>query len=121
MYVERHEVSLTTNGSGAATGYTPVITGRVLGIVYVKGTFADGVDFTITAEATGQAILALTDQNTSGVFYPRVQVHGATGTALTLDGARLMVEPVAVAKDRVKIVIAQGGDTKAGTVHVIVG
>lgn len=121
MYAERHAVALTTNGSGDATGYTPVVSGRVLGVRYAKTDFANGVNFTITAEATGEAILTLTDQNASGTFYPRSQVHGPTGTGLTLDGTRTASEPVVVANDRVKVVVAAGGDTKTGTVHVLIG
>lgn len=121
MHVERHVVTLTTDASGDVIGYTPVVSGRVLGVRYVKTDFANGADITVTAEATGEAILALTDQNASGTFYPRQQVHGATGTGLTYDGTRTMNEPVAVANDRIKIVVAQGGDTKTGTVHVVVG
>jgi hypothetical protein len=121
MQVERHVISLTTDSGGAATGYSGTVSGRVLGIVYVKTDFANGVDFTITAEATGEAILTLTDQNTAAAFYPRSQVHGPTGTALTLDGTRTANEPIYVANDRVKVVVAQGGNAKSGTVHVLVG
>lgn len=121
MYVERHPVSLATDSSGNATGYTPHVSGRVLAVIYGKVDFANGVDITVTAEATAQPILALTDQNASGTFYPRQQVHGATGTGLTTDGTRLLVEPVVVANDRVKVVVAQGGDTKTGTVTLVVG
>lgn len=121
MHAQRHVVSLTTDASGDATGYTPNVTGRVLAIRYVKTDFADGVDFTITAEATGQAILTLTNQNASGSFYPRVPVQDEAGADATLDGTRKMREPVVLAHDRVKIVVASGGDTKTGAVHVIVG
>lgn len=121
MHAERHVLSIVTDSDGGATAYTPVVTGRVLSVVYVKGDFADGVDFTITLEATGQSVLALTDQNTSGTFYPRVGVHDAAGAAATLDGTRLMRDCVVAARDRVKVVIAQGGSVKSGTVHVVIG
>lgn len=121
MYVRRETVSLTTNGSGAATGYTGVVTGRVLGVIYTKTDFSDGVDITITAEATGEAILTLSNQNSSGTFYPRVAVHGGDGTALTYDSSEPVSEPVAVAQDRIKIDVASGGSGKTGTVAVIIG
>jgi hypothetical protein len=89
VQVERHIVTLTTAVGGAATGYTPVIRGRILGIVYVKTDFADGVDFTITAEATGESILTLSNQNTSGAFYPRTGVHDTAGAAALYAGAVL--------------------------------
>jgi YD repeat-containing protein len=112
VYAERHRLTLVTDASGDAVAYTPHVLGRVLAVVYTKdGTtpFANGVDLTVTAEATAQAILALTDQNASGTFYP------------PWTGTRTVNEPVTVAGDRVKVVVAQGGDTKTGTVDVIVG
>jgi len=121
MHVQRHVVTIVTDASGDAIGYTPNVTGRVLGIRYVKTDYANGVDFTITALATGEAIMAGTDVNASASFYPRVGVTDAAGAAATLDGTRLARDAVHVANDRVKIVVASGGDTKTGTFHVIVG
>lgn len=124
MYAERHTVTLTTDGSGNATGYTPVVSGRVLAVHYVKaasGGFADGVDFDVTVESTGEVLLDKDDINASASFYPRKQVHDTTGTAATLDGTRAMREPVVVAEDRVKIAVASGGDTKSGSVIVVIG
>jgi hypothetical protein len=121
MYAQRYSVSLTTASDGTATGYTPPVNGRILAVIYQKTDFANGVDFTITLEATGEPILTLTDQNASGTFYPRVPVQDAAGADATLDGTRKMREPVRAADDRVKIVIAQGGSVKTGTVLVVVG
>ncbi len=124
MYAEVKSISLTTNASGAATAYSEVVTGRILAIRYEKpssGSFVDGVDFTITLEKTAEAIVTLTDCNASANFYPRVQVHDASGVGATTDGTRLLREPVVAVNDRVKVVVASGGDTKAGTIHVTVG
>lgn len=121
MHATREIVSLTTDSNGDATGYTNRVTGRILGIVYAKTDFANGVDFTITLDTTGQAILTLTNQNSGAAFYPRVPVHDEAGAGATLDGTRAMRDCVVAADDRVKIVVAQGGNTKTGTVSVIVG
>lgn len=121
MYAERHAVSLTTDASGDVTGYTPVVSGRVLAVQYVKNDFDNGADFAITGETSGLAILTLTDQNSSATFYPRAGVCGPTGTALTYDGTRTVNEPVVVAGERVKVVVAQGGNAKSGTVYVVIG
>lgn len=125
MYAERHAVSLTTDASGAATGYTPVVSGRVLGVRVVvpgSGGIEATADITITAEATGQAILTLTNQNGSGSYYPRVPTHDTAGAAaLYAAGGTAVLDAIAVGQDRIKIVVAQGGDTKACTVHVLIG
>lgn len=124
MYASRETVSLTTDADGAATGYSPVVTGRILALVYVKPasvSFSDGVDFTVTLEGTAEPIYTGTNVNASTVVYPRVGVHDATGAAATTDGTRLLREPVFAALDRVKIVVASGGDTKNGSFLVVVG
>lgn len=121
MFVQRHVVTITVDASGDGTSYTPVITGQILGIRYVKTDYANGVDFTVTLDVTGESIMVGTDVNASATFYPRVGVTDAAGAAVTLDGTRLMRDCVFAAADRVKIVVAQGGVSKTGAFHVIVG
>jgi len=121
-YAQRHTVSLTTDASGDATGYTPVITGRIQTIIYAKADFADGVDFTVTAEATGQAIWAEANVNASAIRAPRQATHDTIGVAsLYAVGGEPVEDHICVANDRIKIVIAQGGATKTGAVTVILG
>jgi len=122
MYAERHAVTVTTDADGAGTGYTPVVTGNVLAIHYVKADFADGVDFTITAEATGESIWAQVNVNASASVAPRQATHSTAGVAALYAAAGVAVlAPVTVAADRVKIAVASGGDTKSGTFMLIVG
>jgi len=123
MHAERHVVHLTTASDGSATGYTPNVTGRVLEIHYAKNDFANGVDFTITAELDGDVIATLSDVNASATWRPRVQSHDAGGAEAYLDGDSNaeMLEPKTLVNDRVKIVVAAGGSVKTGAVHVIVG
>lgn len=120
-YAQRHVVSVTTDGSGDATAYTPVITGKVCTIIYTKTDFADGVDFTITAEATGETIWAENDVNASKTVAPRQATHTTAGVAALYAAAGVAVlDDIVVAQDRVKIVIASGGVTKSGTFIVVV-
>ena len=121
-YVQRHAVSLTTAADGSATGYTPVVTGRIETLRYVKTDFVDGVDFAVTLEATGEAVWSQSDVNASATVAPRQATHDVLGAASLYAGAGEPVEDkIAVANDRIKIVVAQGGDTKTGTVHVTLG
>jgi hypothetical protein len=122
MYAERHVVTLTTNGSGAATGYTPVVTGRIFTVRYVKDDYAAGVDFSITLESTGETVWAQNDVNASVTVAPRQSTHSTAGVGLLYAASGEPVEDYIVAvQDRVKIVIASGGDTKSGAFHVVVG
>src|SRR3546814_5742243 len=98
------------------------ISGRVLGIRYVKGDFADGVDFTITSEATGETVWAESDVNASATRAPRQAIHGTDGAAaLYAESGEAVRDFVYLAIDRLKIAVADGGDTKTGTFHVLVG
>lgn len=119
-FVQRHVVTLVTDDQGDAVGYSPVVSGRLSAIHYVKTDFADGVDFTITAEATGQNLWTDTNINASEVVAPRQPTHGQDGSASLYAGAGEPVEDkICLANDRVKIVVASGGDTKSGTFHLV--
>lgn len=118
-YAERHAVTVTTIADGSATAYSPVITGKLSQIRYVKTDFANGVDFTITSEATGETLWTQVDVNSSATVAPRQATHSSAGVAATYDGTRAVNDMIALANDRVKIVIAQGGDTKTGAFHIV--
>jgi len=116
MYVEKHTVAIETDASGDAVAYTPNVTGRIHAIIYQKDDFADGVDFTITLESTGESLWTDTNVNAAEKVYPVVAANlGADGAASTI-----LQVPILAADDRVKIVVAQGGNAKAGTFQVIV-
>lgn len=115
-YVQRHEIAVTVDASGDAEEYSPVITGRIAAVIYTKDDFADGVDFTITLEATGQSLWTDSDVNASEAVYPVVAANlGGTGAASTLTEV-----PIFAANDRVKIVVGSGGNATSGTFTVIV-
>lgn len=105
-------------GTATATAYSAYLTGYIESIEYVlDGTipYASGVDFTITAEATGEAILSLTDQDTSVIVRPRAATHTTAGVAsLYASGGTAVNSRIALARDRVKIAIAAGGNGKQG-------
>lgn len=120
-HIERHTVAVTTASDGTATAYTGTVTGKIVAIHYVKSTFADGVDFTITSEATGETIWTESNVNASTTRAPRQATHSTAGAAaLYAAGGAAVNDQIALASDRVKIVIAQGGDTKAGSFIVVV-
>jgi len=123
-YTERHTVDITTDASGDGTGYTPVINGRISTIIYQKdGTapYASGVDFAITLEATGQSLWAENNVNDSKTVAPRQKLFDEDGFGIAGQpdgGAR--VDYIPAAEDRVKIVVANGGNTKDGRFIVVV-
>lgn len=121
--MRRVKVTVTTDGSGVATAYSPRIAGKINQIEYVKdpgaNPFANGVDFTITGEATGIGLWTESDVNASKACAPRIATHTNAGVAaLYAAGGVAVLDKIALASDRVKIVIAQGGATKVGAFHI---
>lgn len=119
-----HIVVATSDGSQVGTHYTPYISGYIESVQYVKdGTtpYTDGVDFTITADATGETIWTDTNINASEVVRPRAATHSTAGVASLYAGSGTAVnDRIALARDRVKIVLAAAGASKTGTFRITV-
>lgn len=111
-------------GTATATAYSPWFSGYIESIQYVKdgsNAYAAGVDITITSDVTGEAILGkLTDQDTAFHLRPRAPTHGTDGVAATYDGSEGVFDRIALSRDRVKILIEQGGNGKAGQFNIFV-
>lgn len=121
MTIRRFEVTVTTASDGTATAYSPYLSGFIHAIHYVKTDYADGVDFTITAEATGETLWTQSDVNSAAVKAPRQATHSNVGVAaLYASGGTAVNDRIALGRDRVKIVLAQGGDAKTGKFIIIV-
>jgi len=121
-YAERHKVTVTTNAAGAGTGYTPIVSGKIRQIVYDKTDFDNGVDFDVTLETTGEVVWDQDDVNADAVVAPRIATHTTAGVAaLYAAGGLPVLDHIVVAKDRIKIAVANGGNVKSGVFYVIVG
>jgi hypothetical protein len=121
MTLRRFEVSVTTDASGDATVLTPYLSGYIHDIQYEKTDYADGVDFTITGEATGRTIWAQSSVNAAAIVAPRQPRHSTAGVAeLFAAGGTAVTDRIALARDKVKIVVAQGGNTKTGNFVITV-
>ena len=108
----------TTDAAGALTVTSTVkVLGCVEAVEWIDGTFDDGVDAVLSCvrddDASDLTVLTLTDANVDKVYYPREQVHSNAGVALTLDGTRIAyTEPIV--NGFLKLVVASGGNAKAG-------
>ena len=119
MYARRLTVTVKTAADGSATAYSEAIASGLLSqIRYVKTDFADGSTFTITSEATGETLWTEANVNASATRAPRQATHSTAGVAaLYAGGGTAVNDMIALANDRIKIVIAAGGNTKRGTFH----
>jgi hypothetical protein len=119
--IRKFTVAATTNASGAATVYSPYLSGYLESIEYVKTDFADGVDFTITADATGETLWTESNVNAAATKRPRAATHSTAGVAAlyAADGTAVNAR-IALGRDKVKIVIAEGGNAKTGAFVITV-
>jgi hypothetical protein len=117
-------LSVTTAADGSATKFMNKVSGKIHSVQYLKdgaNAYADGVDFTLTAESTGESVWNEANVNASAVRYPRAPVHSQAGAAaLYASGGTAVLDKIAIANDRIKIVIAQGGNAKVGKFIVLV-
>lgn len=119
-YAQRVAVTVTTAADGSATAYSDVLTGKLSQIRYVKTDFANGSTFTITAEATGETLWTESNVDASATRAPRQATHSTAGAAALYAASGTAVnDKIALAIDRIKIVIAAGGDTKTGVFHFV--
>ena len=125
MHAIKENVTIVTASDGTGIGYTSVLNGRVLSIIYSKagsGSYTDGVDFDITGETTGQIIWDQDNVNASAQIQPRQATHSTAGAASLYAAAGTAVNDfIYIANERIKISIANGGDTHTGTFTVLVG
>ena len=110
----------------AAAGQITLESGGVIDGSAATGAFVFAAGEIVAADL-GASAVETAKINASAVtaaktVAPRQPTHDLIGVASLYAAAGEGVEvPVVVGNDRVKIVVASGGDTKTGTFHVIVG
>lgn len=113
-----HKVTaaIVSDASGDATVYLgSKLRGRVHAIKYTKGSLDAGTDLVITGEETGVAILTDSPSG-SEWFYPRAFPNKVTDG----DAGTVPSEDVHVFKERIKVVVAQGGNAGAGSIDIFI-
>jgi len=118
-YAQSHIVEATTATGGAVSAFTPVVTGRVSAIIYTRPTgapYASTADFTVTTEDSGQNVWVEANVNASTTVNPVI----ASNIAGTGAASSLTESPIYAASERIKISIADGGNTKTGSFTVII-
>jgi len=114
--INRYTVPIVTDAAGAATVYLGRrITGPVKTIKYEPGDIATGADLVVTGETTAMPVLTKANAGTSTVFY-----HPRAVSNQVADGAASAITEVEVhlCQEQLKVVVAQGGDTKTGAITV---
>ena len=115
------KADIVTDGNGDATVYiAPSINaglnGFLVALKYTPGTLDTGADLTITGENSGIPIMTKSNAGTSTVFYyPRALINQVADGAAGSSG----LERIPIKNDRIKVVVAQGGNAGAGSIEAI--
>lgn len=115
------KAAIVTATGGAATVYLThgenrKPNGSLILLKYTPGTIATGATLTITGETSAIPIMVKANAGTSTVFYyprafPNAAADGAAGTVAT--------ELIPIKDERIKVVVAAGGDDKVGSIEAI--
>jgi len=115
--MQRTIVSLTSDTTGAATGYTEQINGRILNVMLEFTSATTTADVTITTLDTSQTILAVSNVTSPKTYAPRQAIHKSSdGVALVFSatvGGSAAYDYLYAANEKLKIVVAEVGDSKA--------
>lgn len=113
------QTNIVTDASGDAIvylthGINRPLNGLLIALKYTPGTLATGADLTITGETSGIPILTVTDAGTAvRFFYPRALMNDVADAATGLSGTEI----IPIMKERIKVVVAQGGNAGAGSIE----
>lgn len=122
-----HRVSVTTDASGDAEAFTHNVAGRVLQVRYVPDATSPldtGADLDITCETSGVVVANHDDIGLSAFTRAyRQATHDTAGAASETDDTTgtPVLDYVWAGGERLKLTIANGGDTKSGTFFIYVG
>ena len=83
-------------------------------MIYTKTDFDNAVDFTITTEDTGQNVWVESNVTASATKAPSQDVHDTVGVDTSVN------DFISLVNERLKIVVANGGNVKVGAFRLIV-
>jgi len=119
--LHKTSTSIVTAADGSATVYLGSnLRGNLVALIYRPGTgatqIATGADLVITLETSAIPVLTVTNAGTADVFYyPRAIPNKVADASAFTDVAAL----IPMVEERIKVVVAQGGATKTGSIEAI--
>lgn len=120
-YITPVTISLgATESDGSGTFYSEHVTGFIEALKFTLGTLTSGADLTITDESSGLPIVTWTNPANGAVVYPRAALHDTAGAAaLHAAGGTALLGKIPVS-GRIKVVVADGGNAKTGSLKVVI-
>lgn len=127
MGITNYVLAVTTDTGGNATVYSQGgVKGHIEQMTYVPdGTnpLATGADITVTEDVIGTPIVTKANIGTSQfTIAPRQPTHLSTdgSAALYAAAGTAVLAPIALGGGRIKVVVAQGGNTLSGVFNFVV-
>jgi hypothetical protein len=123
MKVTSLSMPLTLDGGGNLTAFSPVFTGELVGLHWIKPSSngSNGGNVAVTGEATGESVLSVANVTSSQHWYPRGPIHTTAGVAELYASAGLPVtDRLAFAEDRLQIQVTTGGANAQATVIAVI-
>lgn len=123
----RLDHTLTTDGSGNATVFSPqAVQGEIRSIRYVPDgsiPLTNTATVTITLEGTGLPILTIgAIGSVAATWAPSQPTHSPAATAaLYAAGGTAINDRIGICNERIKVVVSGGGNAKTGVLYVWVG
>ena len=113
------QFDITTTAGGAELLASPLVEGCLLHARYVANTMDTGADLDVTGVITGVVLVNIDNAGTSDITRViRTATHDETGAASLYAAAGEPVEALICVKEELKLVVAQGGATKLGTLYL---
>ena len=95
--------------------------GYVTKVEFVAGHLTAQAEAALTGETTGVAIWSdIGTMVSSFSKEPRIQTCDTSGTAATFDGTRVVLDRIAIADERLKLVVTDTAKNRTGTFYVTV-
>jgi hypothetical protein len=119
-WVQTVRIAVASDADGNGAAYSDVVEGFVELVKVTLGTLVSGqADLTITDEETGAPIVTLTNVTDGLEVRPRGPTHDLAGAAALFAAGGAAVNEKVCVNGRIKVVVAQGGASKAGSVAIM--
>ncbi len=118
MALKTKQVTIGPTDGAGAFSIDVNLPGKVVAVGVVIGTLANTVDLAITDLITGAAIFSKSNISATALFQPKMVPVSVAAAALNTAGDVAYDSPACLRQAH--IVLAQGGDTKTGTLYLLV-
>lgn len=117
-YVFSTSVAITTSTAGAATVYTGPLTGLISSIKYAPTDTASTADIVVTTNTNAMPVVTKANFSKSAAtfLFPRSVAHTVAAGA----ASGISTELIPIVKEKLKCVMASGGNAKTGTLTVFI-